>query len=84
MLHNAITPSMETDIKSFSFDIIPAGQIERLLIFKSPSADLPGDFAGGVVKIFTKGIPDHNGLTLDYGVSFREGTTFNTFKQGQN
>lgn len=81
MLHNAFTPSMETDVKSFAFDIIPAGQIERLLVFKSPSADLPGEFAGGLVKIFTKGIPDQNGLTVEYSAGFRQGTTFQNFYQ---
>lgn len=81
MLHNAFTPSMETDIKSFSFDIIPAGQIERLLVFKSPSADLPGEFAGGIVKIFTKGIPEKSGLSVEYAAGFRQGTTFNDFYQ---
>ena len=70
-----------TDVKSFSFDIIPANQIERMLIFKSPSADLPGDFAGGVVKIYTKGIPDKTGLTVDYSTSFRQGTTLQDFYQ---
>jgi len=81
MLHNVFTPSMETDIKSFSFDIIPAGQIERLLVFKSPSADLPGEFAGGLVKIFTKGIPEKSGLSVEYSIGFRQGTTFNDFYQ---
>ncbi|HNR06378.1 MAG TPA: TonB-dependent receptor [Saprospiraceae bacterium] len=83
MLHNAFTPSMETDIKSFSFDIIPAGQIERMLVFKSPSADLPGEFAGGLVKIFTKGIPSKSGLSVEYAAGFRQGTTFNDFYQPQ-
>ena len=81
MLHNAFTPSMETDVKSFSFDIIPSSQIDRLLIFKSPSAELPGEFAGGVVKIYTKGIPDQNSLVFDYGVAFRMGTTLGAFSQ---
>lgn len=87
MLHNALTPSMETDVKSFSFDIIPSSQIDRLLVFKSPSAELPGEFAGGVVKIFTKNIPEQNSIVFDYGTTFRLGTTFNEFKhpeQGPN
>ena len=87
MLHNAFTPSMETDVKSFSFDIIPSSQIDRLLIYKSPSAELPGEFAGGLVKIFTKNIPDKNSLVLDYGTSVRQGTTFGDFyqpNQGKN
>lgn len=87
MLHNAFTPSMETDVKSFSFDIIPSSQIDRLLIYKSPSAELPGEFAGGLIKIFTKSIPDENSLIIDYGTTYRENTTFNDFyqaNQGKN
>lgn len=87
MLHNAFTPSMETDVKAFSFDVIPSGQIDRLLIYKTPSADLPGEFAGGIVKIFTKSIPDNNSVTLDYSLGLRQGTTFQNFeasKQGDN
>jgi CarboxypepD_reg-like domain/TonB-dependent Receptor Plug Domain len=52
MLNNVFTPSMETDVRSFSFDIIPSNQIDRILVFKSPSAELSGEFSGGVVKIF--------------------------------
>ena len=87
MLHNAFTPSMETDVKSFSFDVIPSSQIDRLLVYKSPSAELPGEFAGGVVKIFTKSIPEQNSIIFDYGVTFRVGTSFGEFKapeQGPN
>ncbi len=83
MLHNAYAPSMETDVRSFSFAIIPSSQLDRLIIYKSPAADLPGDFAGGVVKIFTKGIPDENGLVIDYSTQVRAGTTFNDFYSQQ-
>lgn len=83
MLHNAFTPSMETDVKAFSFDVIPSGQIDRLLIYKTPSADLPGEFAGGIVKIYTKSIPDQNSITLDYSLGIRQGTTFGEFKESK-
>jgi outer membrane receptor for ferrienterochelin and colicin len=83
-LNNAFAPSMETDVRSFSFDIIPAGQIDRILVFKSPSAEIPGEFAGGVVKIFTKSIPENNFLTLDISSAYREGTTGSTFFATKN
>jgi outer membrane receptor protein involved in Fe transport len=83
-LNNAFAPSMETDVRSFSFDIIPAGQIDRILVFKSPSAEIPGEFAGGVVKIFTKAIPENNFLTIDLSSSYREGTTGSDFYSTQN
>ncbi len=84
MLNNVFTPSMEADVRSFSFDIIPSNQIDRILIFKSPAAELPGEFSGGVVKIFTKSIPDQNFLTVDLGGSYREGTTSQDFSEPQH
>lgn len=79
MLHNAYAPSVETDVRSFSFATIPSSQIDRIQVFKSPAADLPGDFAGGVVKIFTKSIPEENGVVVDYSTQFRAGTTMQDF-----
>ena len=83
MLHNAYAPSVETDIRSFSFATLPSNQIDRMLVFKSPAADLPGDFAGGVVKVFTKSIPEENGLVIDYSTQYRAGTTFQDYLHQQ-
>ena len=52
-LNNAAAPGAETDKRAFSFDIIPGGVIEKMLVYKTPSAELPGDFAGGMVKILS-------------------------------
>ena len=78
-LNDAAAPSAETDKKAFSFDIIPAGLIEKILIFKTPSAELPGDFAGGMVKIYTTSIPEKTSFSLDVKSSYRSGTTGNDF-----
>ena len=84
LLHNAMAPSMETDVKSFSFDIIPSAQLDRIMVVKSPSADIVGEFAGGMVKIFTKSFPDNNFVDVSYGTSFRVGTTFKSFYNQKN
>lgn len=81
LLHDVFAPSMETDVKSFAFDIIPSSMIDRILIYKSPSPELTGEFAGGVVKIYTKSIPDTNFTTISYSNTYRNGTTFGNFKQ---
>ncbi len=57
MLNNNILPSTELDKKAFSFDIIPASAIDNVIIYKTPTADLPGDFSGGLVKVVTKDYP---------------------------
>ncbi|MCB0507450.1 MAG: TonB-dependent receptor [Bacteroidetes bacterium] len=84
LLHNAIAPSMETDVKSFSFDIIPSAQLDRIIVLKSPSANTVGEFAGGIVKIFTKSFPDNNFVDVSYGTTFRIGTTFKPFYNQKN
>lgn len=81
MLHNTYAPSVETDIRSFSFQTLPSSQLDRMLVFKSPAADVPGDFGGGVVKVFTKSIPEENGFVVDYSTQVRAGTTFGDFYQ---
>lgn len=82
MLHGAYAPSMEVDKRSFAFDIIPSGQIDQVLVFKSSSPELPGDFAGGVVKILTKGIPDENSVSFNYSTSYRTQASMENFKRG--
>jgi hypothetical protein len=78
-LNDAATPSSESDKRAFSFDMIPAGLIDRVLVFKSPSPELPGDFAGGMVKVFTSTLPDKNKITLNLQTSSREYTTGTSF-----
>lgn len=79
LLHDVYAPSMEADVRSFSFDIIPSGLIDQVMIYKSPSPELPGDFAGGVVKIYTKGIPDENNISVSYSASAIDGVSFTEF-----
>lgn len=75
LLNDIITPSTEVDIKSFSFDLVPSSAIDRIMVYKSPSAELPGDMAGGAIKIFTKTVPDANSLTFGFSLAYRSNAT---------
>ncbi len=76
MLNDAIAPSSEVDIRAFSFDMLPSSAIDRILIYKSGAGELPGEFAGGVVKVYTKLAPTENFTSINIGTGFRVGTTF--------
>lgn len=78
-LNNAATPSSESDVKSFSFDVIPSSSIDNLMVYKSPAPELPADFAGGFVKITTKNMPDANSYSVAYSTSYNAGTTFGDY-----
>lgn len=83
MVDDASMPSTEANRKAFSFDIIPSGMIDNIIITKSATPDLPGDFAGGVINILTKEIPDQNFNNLAIGAGFNTMSTGKTFQSGQ-
>ena len=79
-INNNGVPSSEADSRAFSFDMIPSGQIENIMIIKSPAPELPADFTGGFIKVTTKSVPDGNSLQVSYGVNINTMTHFRDFK----
>lgn len=75
-LNGAQLPSTESDRKAFSFDIFPANMLDNLIIYKTATPDLPGEFAGGTILINTKDIPTQNFSTLTFGTAYNSITTF--------
>jgi len=57
-LNKTPLPSTEPDRRAFSFDIIPTSLIDNIIVAKSAAANLPGDWAGGLVQVSTKEVSD--------------------------
>ena len=79
-LNGGPLPSSESDRKAFSFDIFPANMLDNIIITKTASPDLPGDFAGGVIQINTKAVPDKDFQTVSIGSGYNTVTTFKNQK----
>lgn len=77
MLNGATAPSFEADKRAFSFDAIPSGLIDNILIYKSPAPELPADFAGAAIDIRTKNVADENSFSLSYGTKYVQDASFN-------
>ncbi|MEO6632441.1 MAG: TonB-dependent receptor, partial [Mucilaginibacter sp.] len=75
-------PSTEPNRKAFSFDIVPSSLIDNIIISKTASPDMPGDFSGGYVQILTKDIPDQNFVSFGAGLGYNTQSTFKDFKSG--
>lgn len=69
-------PSSEPDTRSFSFDLIPSGQIDNIMVFKSPAPDLPADFSGGFVKLLTRDTPEVSPFNISLTIGYNTETTF--------
>ena len=79
MLNKTILPSTEPDRRAFSFDIIPSGLIDNIIVSKSATANLPGDFAGGIVQITTKDV-SNDFFSLGLGMNYGAVSTSQNFK----
>ena len=81
-LDNSSLPSTEPNRKAFSFDIVPAGLIDNIVVSKTATPDLAADFAGGSIKIITKDIPDNNFFEVSIGGGYNSQSTFKDFYYG--
>lgn len=72
-------PSTNPTRRAIGLDIFPTELISGITVQKTYSADLPGDFSGGVVKLSTRSVPD--GLEGKLSVS-TGGNTRSTFADG--
>lgn len=77
-INNINAPSTEVDRRAFSFDLVPASMLDRILVFKSGAAELAGDFAGGVIKLYTKANVEKDFMTVNLGFGYRVNTTFSS------
>jgi len=69
MLNKTLLPSTEPDRRAFSFDIIPSSLIDNIVVNKSATSNLPGDFAGGLVQVSTKEVSS-NFFNLSLGSGY--------------
>ena len=80
MVNGLPLPSTEPDRKAFSFDIFPSNMLDNMIIYKTANPDLPGDFAGGVIMINTKDIPDDNFVSISAGAGYNSQSTFKKYQ----
>lgn len=83
LLNNSVAPSVESDQRAFSFDIIPSSMIDRILVYKTIAPELPADFAGAAIEVYTKNYPESNSFTVGASARFTDGTTLNDFYKYQ-
>jgi len=81
-LDNSSLPSTEPNKKAFSFDIVPSGLINNIVVYKTATPDLAADFAGGSIKIVTKDVPESNFFELSLGTGYNSQSTFKDFSYG--
>lgn len=86
MLNGILMATTEPDRKTFSFDILPAGMIESIVINKAFLPEFSGEWAGGLVQINTRDVPAKSFLNISIGTGFNTqtaGKDFLSYKGGK-
>lgn len=85
-LNGADIPGLDPNRNSVQLDLFPTNIVENIIIYKTFSPDLPGDFTGGYADIITKDFPEEFTLQLSGSWGFNTQATFNdkflTYKGG--
>ena len=79
MLNGILLTSTEPDRKTFSFDLFPAQIIDNIIINKAFVPELPGEWAGGLIQVNTKDIPNKNFFNVQVSTSYNNMTTGKDF-----
>ena len=77
-LNNSPLPSTEPDKKAFAFDLFPSNMLDNIVINKTATPDMPSEFAGGIVQVNTKSIPEKNFVSISAGGGYNTLTTGKT------
>lgn len=76
LLNGAPLPSPEPDRNTVPLDLFPSLVLDSLVITKQFTPDMPGDFAGGSVRINTRDFPRQPLLQLSVSGAFNSNATF--------
>lgn len=76
LINGTPAPSSETDRRAFSFDNVPTGVIDQIMIYKTPAPELQGNFAGGVIDVRTKHTIAARGVQVGFSGQYRQGAGF--------
>ncbi|MEO3407841.1 TonB-dependent receptor [Mucilaginibacter sp. CAU 1740] len=82
MLNGSPLPSSEPNRRDFAFDVIPSSLVDNIVVNKTATPDLTGEFTGGLVQITTKDIPDENYVQLTIGGGYNSRATGKDFISG--
>jgi TonB-dependent receptor len=69
-LNGMTIPGLDPDRNDVQMDIFPTSVLENVIVYKTFSPNLSGDFTGGMVDVETKNFPEERTTTISLGFRF--------------
>ena len=87
ILNGADIPGLDPNRNSVQLDMFPSNMIDNIIVYKSFTPDLTGEFTGGLVNVTTKEFPDQFTMQISGSVGINDQTNFNnnylTYRGGE-
>lgn len=84
VLNGMEIPGLDPDRNNVQVDVFPANILNNILVYKTFTPDLSGDFTGGTVDIELKNFPEERMLSYGGSLGYNANTTFNNNFQTYN
>jgi len=69
-------PTLDPLTNNIKLDLFPSSLVDNIILTKTPTADLPGDWAGAYISIETKDYPDKLTVNLETSFGYNNQTSF--------
>ena len=69
-LNSMTIPGLDPDRNDVQIDIFPTSVLENVIVYKTFSPNLPGDFTGGIVDVETKNFPETKTTSVSFGLRY--------------
>lgn len=69
-------PTLDPFTNNIRLDLFPASLIDNVILTKTASPDLPGDWAGAYISLETKDYPDKFSINMETSVGYNAQTSF--------
>lgn len=76
ILNEMVIPGLDPDRNTIQIDIFPTNSIENVVVYKTFTPDLIGDFTGGLVNIETKDFPEEKITQVSVGIEINPDMNF--------
>jgi hypothetical protein len=78
-LNGSRIPTLDPLTNNIKLDIFPSSLVDNIIITKTASPDLPGDWAGAYISVETKDFPDKLTINVESSFGYNAQTTFKDF-----
>jgi hypothetical protein len=76
-------PTLDPFTNNIKLDLFPSSLIDNIIITKTASPDLPGDWAGAYISVETKDYPDTLSVNLETSFGYNQQTSFKDIVSSQ-